>query len=53
MSQLVPSTAPIRTFEDHEDTVQAVAVFPDRRRMVTCSDDDSHFVFGTWRQALC
>ncbi|KIK39175.1 hypothetical protein CY34DRAFT_347800 [Suillus luteus UH-Slu-Lm8-n1] len=40
MSQLVPSTTPIRTFEAHEDTVWAAAVFPDRRRMVaTCSED--------------
>ncbi|KIK35898.1 hypothetical protein CY34DRAFT_30022, partial [Suillus luteus UH-Slu-Lm8-n1] len=30
---------PIRTFEDHEHTVNAVAVFPDRRRMVTGSWD--------------
>ncbi|KAG2741280.1 WD40 repeat-like protein [Suillus brevipes Sb2] len=39
MSQLIPSTTPIRTFEDHDDTIQAVAVFPDMRRMVTGSDD--------------
>ncbi|KAG2743238.1 hypothetical protein P692DRAFT_201795091 [Suillus brevipes Sb2] len=39
MSQLIPSTTPIRTFEDHEGFVQAVAVFPDRRRMVTGSLD--------------
>jgi WD40 repeat protein len=39
MSQLIPSTTPLRTFEDHEDTVRAVAVFPDMRRMVTGSDD--------------
>ncbi|KIK34863.1 hypothetical protein CY34DRAFT_812605 [Suillus luteus UH-Slu-Lm8-n1] len=39
MSQLVPSTTPLRTFEDHEDAVRAVAVFPNRRRMVTGSYD--------------
>ncbi|KIK40125.1 hypothetical protein CY34DRAFT_807490 [Suillus luteus UH-Slu-Lm8-n1] len=39
MSQLIPSTTPLRTFEDHEDIVKAVAVFPDRRRMITSSRD--------------
>ncbi|KIK41304.1 hypothetical protein CY34DRAFT_218665 [Suillus luteus UH-Slu-Lm8-n1] len=39
MPQLIPSTTPIRTFEDHEGTVMAVAVFPDRRRMISGSDD--------------
>ncbi|KAG1887514.1 WD40-repeat-containing domain protein [Suillus fuscotomentosus] len=39
ISQLIPSTAPIRTFEDHEDEVRAVAVFPDKRRMITGSAD--------------
>jgi WD40 repeat protein len=39
MSQLIPSTTPLRTFGGHERTVNAVAVFPDRRRMVTGSDD--------------
>jgi WD40 repeat protein len=39
MSQLIPSTTPIPTFEDHEGFVMAVAVFPDRRQMVTCSED--------------
>jgi WD40 repeat protein len=39
MSQLIPSTTPLRTFEDHEDEVIAVAVFPDKRRMVTGSSD--------------
>jgi WD40 repeat protein len=43
MSQLIPSTTPIRTFEDHKDTVMAVAVFPDKRRMVT----------GSWDKTLC
>jgi WD40 repeat protein len=39
MSQLIPSTTPLRTFEDHEDTIWVVAVLPDMRRMVTGSDD--------------
>jgi WD40 repeat protein len=39
MSQLIPSTTPIRTFKGHENSVRAVAVFPDRRRMVTGSYD--------------
>jgi WD40 repeat protein len=39
MSQLIPSTTPIRTFEDHKHTVWAVAVFPNKRRMVTGSWD--------------
>ncbi|KAG2338712.1 WD40 repeat-like protein [Suillus weaverae] len=39
MSQLIPSTTPLRTFEDHEGTIKAVAVFPDKRRMVTGSKD--------------
>ncbi|KIK33225.1 hypothetical protein CY34DRAFT_813784 [Suillus luteus UH-Slu-Lm8-n1] len=39
MSQLIPNTTPVRTFDDHEGVVQAVAVFPDRRRMVTGSWD--------------
>ncbi|KAG2740773.1 WD40 repeat-like protein [Suillus brevipes Sb2] len=41
MSQLIPRTTPHRTFEDHEDAVWAVAVFPDRRRMVTGSYDQT------------
>ncbi|KAG2339547.1 hypothetical protein BDR05DRAFT_991937 [Suillus weaverae] len=39
MSQLIPSTTPLRTFEDHTDVIHAVAVFPDRRRMITGSRD--------------
>jgi len=41
MSQLIPSpsTTPIRTFEDHENSVLAVAIFPNKRRMVTGSWD--------------
>ncbi|KAG2745740.1 WD40 repeat-like protein [Suillus brevipes Sb2] len=41
MSQLIPNTTPLRTFEDHEDVVHAVAVFPDMRRMVTGSWDET------------
>ncbi|KIK31827.1 hypothetical protein CY34DRAFT_19529, partial [Suillus luteus UH-Slu-Lm8-n1] len=33
--QVISSTTPTRTFEDHRGVVQAIAVFPDRRRMVT------------------
>ncbi|KAG2359622.1 WD40-repeat-containing domain protein [Suillus spraguei] len=32
-------TTPIRTFEDHKDFVNAVVVFPDKRRMITGSWD--------------
>jgi WD40 repeat protein len=39
MSQLIPSTTPNRTFEDHKGAVMAVEVFPDRRRMITGSWD--------------
>ncbi|KAG2738166.1 WD40 repeat-like protein [Suillus brevipes Sb2] len=39
MSQVIPSTVPTRAFEDHEKTVSAVALFPDKRRMVTGSWD--------------
>jgi WD40 repeat protein len=39
MSHPILSTAPIRAFEDHEGIVEAVAVFPDRRRMITGSGD--------------
>ncbi|KAG0703991.1 hypothetical protein DFH29DRAFT_1039962 [Suillus ampliporus] len=39
MSQLIPSTTPLRAFKDHTNTVCAVAVFPDRRRLVTNSLD--------------
>jgi WD40 repeat protein len=34
-------TTTSRTFEGHGDNVLAVAVFPDRRRMVTASDDET------------
>jgi WD40 repeat protein len=32
-------TTPLRTLEDHDDSVQAVVLFPDRRRIVTGSFD--------------
>ncbi|KAG2741448.1 WD40 repeat-like protein [Suillus brevipes Sb2] len=41
MSQLIPSTTPVRTFEDHVDIVLALAVFPHRRQMVTGSNDNT------------
>ncbi|KAG0700213.1 hypothetical protein DFH29DRAFT_1056384 [Suillus ampliporus] len=39
MSELIPRTTPRRVFKDHTDAVWFVAVFPDKRRMVTGSDD--------------
>ncbi|KAG1726975.1 uncharacterized protein EDB91DRAFT_899684 [Suillus paluster] len=39
MSQLIPSTTPLRVFKDHTNAIWGVAVSPDRRRMVTCSFD--------------
>ncbi|KIK45230.1 hypothetical protein CY34DRAFT_801852 [Suillus luteus UH-Slu-Lm8-n1] len=36
---IIKSATPSRTFEDHEEPVLAVAVFPDMRRMVTGSGD--------------
>ncbi|KAG0708661.1 hypothetical protein DFH29DRAFT_427152 [Suillus ampliporus] len=39
MSQVIPSTTPLRAFKDHTDAICAVAVFPDRRQMVTGSSD--------------
>ena len=36
---MIPSITPVRAFEDHDDTVYAVAVFPDRQCMVTGSED--------------
>ncbi|KAG0699367.1 hypothetical protein DFH29DRAFT_1081318 [Suillus ampliporus] len=39
MSQVISSTTPLRAFRDHTAAVFAVAVFPDRRRMVTCLYD--------------
>ncbi|KAG2345791.1 hypothetical protein BDR05DRAFT_960065 [Suillus weaverae] len=41
MSQVFPSTTPLRTFEGHEEDVNAIAVFPDKRRMVTGSEDNT------------
>ena len=37
--RILPSTTPARVFQDHQDSISAVAVFPDRRRMVTGSLD--------------
>ncbi|KIK31575.1 hypothetical protein CY34DRAFT_19783 [Suillus luteus UH-Slu-Lm8-n1] len=45
MLQLIPSTTPLRTFEDQLDTIRAVAVFPDRRRMITGSKDKTHRIW--------
>ncbi|KAG1747253.1 uncharacterized protein EDB91DRAFT_1345292 [Suillus paluster] len=39
MSQLIPSTTPIRTFKDHTSFIWGAAVFPDKRRMITSSPD--------------
>ena len=36
---IIPITTPSRTFKSHELSVIAVSVFPDRRRMVTGSQD--------------
>ncbi|KAG1732343.1 hypothetical protein EDB19DRAFT_1912066 [Suillus lakei] len=41
MSQLIPSTTPLQQFKGHEERVRAVAVFPDKRRMVTGSHDNT------------
>lgn len=37
MALLVQSSTPVRTFEDHEEGVHSVAVFPDGGRMVSAS----------------
>jgi len=42
MSQLMTSTAPLRTFEDHKGPVSAVVVFPNKRQMVSSSRDTIH-----------
>ncbi|KAG2349027.1 WD40 repeat-like protein [Suillus weaverae] len=36
---VIPSNTPIQTYEDHEESILSVAVFPDGRRMVTGSID--------------
>jgi WD40 repeat protein len=41
MSKLIPITTPLREFKGHEDYVMAVAVFHDKRRMVTGSWDST------------
>jgi WD40 repeat protein len=42
MSQLIPSTKPLRTFGDHEEVVEAVTVFPDKGRIVVACDRTLH-----------
>ncbi|KAG1728721.1 WD40-repeat-containing domain protein [Suillus paluster] len=37
MGQLISGTRPVRVFKDHKESVTAVAVFPDGRRMVSAS----------------
>lgn len=39
ISKLVTITTPLREFRTHEELVMTVAVFPDKRRMITGSDD--------------
>ncbi|KAG1800320.1 uncharacterized protein HD556DRAFT_1439176 [Suillus plorans] len=39
MSELITITTPLRRFKGHEKGITAVAVFPDKRRMVTGSYD--------------
>jgi WD40 repeat protein len=39
MSMLIPITTPLREFRGHEKRVMVVAMFPDKRRMVTGSED--------------
>ncbi|KAG1793189.1 uncharacterized protein HD556DRAFT_525147 [Suillus plorans] len=39
MSNIIPITTPLREFKGHEGGINAVAVFPDKRRMVTGSAD--------------
>ncbi|KAG2365168.1 hypothetical protein BDR07DRAFT_1399605 [Suillus spraguei] len=41
MSELIPITTPLREFKGHESYVRAVSVFPDQRRMVTASTDNT------------
>ncbi|KAG1793101.1 uncharacterized protein HD556DRAFT_1527625 [Suillus plorans] len=39
MSNLISIATPLRQFKGHEASVAALAVFPDKRRIVTCSWD--------------
>jgi WD40 repeat protein len=39
MSQLIPSTTPVQEFEGHNGSVSSVAILPDKRRIVTGSQD--------------
>ncbi|KAG2142888.1 uncharacterized protein EDB93DRAFT_597938 [Suillus bovinus] len=42
MSKLISITTPLREFKGHGDGIKAVAVFPDKRRMITDSDKTLH-----------
>ncbi|KAG2336066.1 hypothetical protein BDR05DRAFT_1006198 [Suillus weaverae] len=42
MSELIPSTKPLRTFEDHQRAVNAVAVFPISVEWVLILSPNSH-----------
>ncbi|KAG2363059.1 hypothetical protein BDR07DRAFT_1332384 [Suillus spraguei] len=39
MSRFIPSTTPLQVFEDNQSVASAVAVFPDKRRIITSSHD--------------
>ncbi|KAG1793194.1 uncharacterized protein HD556DRAFT_525963 [Suillus plorans] len=39
MSNIIPITTPLQEFNGHGGSINVVAVFPDKRRMVTGSDD--------------
>ncbi|KAG2338323.1 hypothetical protein BDR05DRAFT_705075 [Suillus weaverae] len=41
MSQPIPITTPLREFKGHEGHIRALAVFPDKRRMITGSKDNT------------
>jgi WD40 repeat protein len=41
MSKLIPITTPLRVFKGHKDGLGTVAVFPDKRRMITGSWDNT------------
>ncbi|KIK49083.1 hypothetical protein CY34DRAFT_433822 [Suillus luteus UH-Slu-Lm8-n1] len=43
MSKPIPITTPLRQFKGHEESITAVAVFPNQQRMVT----------GSWDKTLC
>ncbi|KAG2126787.1 uncharacterized protein EDB93DRAFT_1272949 [Suillus bovinus] len=52
MSNLILGNTPLRTFEGHEEIVRAVAVFPDKRRMVTGSHDKTLRIWDLERGAM-